>query len=154
MKKIFIISIVLLLLGTFSAFSQSTIYLMYDVQFWNQTTPFKINGENAFLMAGDAKRIGASVLYTRNKRKCTIYREGKIILSFDFKATIPSTGAVIPFSDEIQLNLSPGSVHYLRVKPIMKGNKLAFEELSEEDGKKEFANKKYTDLPDYVEVKK
>lgn len=154
MKKIsllFSLTIALLLAGgsAYKASAQSTVYLCYDVQFWKQEIPIKINGQEAFSLMGDAKKVGALVMFTRSKKKCTLHSEGKVILSFDFDVTIPITDAVIPYSDEIQLNLSENSVHYIAIKPVMKGNKMVFEELSEKEGEKEFASKKYTHNPDY-----
>jgi len=137
-KKASLIS-VFLLLGVFSTFAQSTIYLMYDVEYFAPEMPIKINGEEAFSLVGEkkvllvyGKPIFDAPIYTKSKRKCTLNVEGKVILSFDVDVKIgnavslPPLNRVIPYSDEIQLNLSQGSVHYIKINPVMKGNKMVF----------------------------
>ncbi len=131
--------------------AQSTVYLIYDVQFWNKEVPIKINGDDAFNLIGATRTIGGIVFYGRCTKKCTLYSEGKTILSFDFSVELPTNGIVVPYSDEIHLNLFEGSVHYVKIKAQMKGNPIVFEELSEEDGIKEFSLKKYTQNHDYIQ---
>ena len=51
---------------------------------------------------------------------------------------------------EIQLNLSEGAVHYIQLK--FKGlNDVQLKELSEKEGLKLLKDKKYKELPDYIE---
>ena len=164
MKKILLVLIAIIGFGV-AANAQSTIYLLYDVHFWEQEIPIKINGQDAFSLIGDTEEIQKvygkplfdAPVYSRSKKKCTLYQEGKVILSFDVSIRVaerpgqPPLNRVVPYSDEIQLNLYPNSVHYIKIKPILQGNKIIFEELDEKVGKKEFANKKYAHNPDYIE---
>ena len=137
MKKIALISIILLF-GTFSAFAQSTIYLCYAYPNRLFRIPIKINNQEVF------------TLIAKTQKKCILYSEGKVIISFDTPTTTPDGAVLGQWSDEIQLTLSKNSVHYIKIKP--KGlNYVMFEELDEKEGKKEFAKKKYKSTPNYAE---
>ena len=111
-------------------------------------TFFRLDGLQCGLM-GSPKRIGIFTFLSRCKKKCTLYSEGKTIISFDLPITNPVSGVTYQWADEIQLNLSKNSVHYIKIKT--KGMNIFFEELSEKEGKKEFDKKKYKITPDYVE---
>ena len=134
MKKVFLISVVLFL-GVFSAFAQSTVYLCYDYPNKLFPIPIKINNQEVFTMTA------------KTQKKCTLYSEGKVIISFDVAAKNPHAPDITyQWADEIQLNLSKNSVHYIQIKA--KGLKqVQFVELSE----KEFAKKKNTVTAEYAE---
>jgi hypothetical protein len=138
MKKIVMILVAVIGFG-FGAFAQSTVYLCYEYPNKLVPVPIKINNQEVFTLTAKTQKI------------CTLYQEGKVIISFDTPANNPyAPDITFQWSDEIQLTLSKGSVHYVKIKH--KGlNYLQFEELSEEDGAKEFAKKKYKSTPDYTE---
>jgi len=122
------------------AFGQSTIYLLYDYPNSICPVPVKFNNQDVFTMTFKTKKV------------CTLYSEGKAIISFNFPCVnnYASPPITYQWADEIQLTLSKNSVHYIKIRN--KGwNDLKFEELSEKDGKKEFAKKKYRATADYKE---
>jgi len=140
MKKIFAILIVLVGFNFSSAFAQSTVYLIYLYPNNICPVPIKINNKDVFTM------------HFKTKKVCTLYSEGKVVISFNFPCVNNYVSPPITFqwSDEIQLTLSKNSVHYVKI--LHKGmNDLKFEELTEEKGKKELAKKKYNATADYVD---
>ena len=132
MKRLFLISIIALC-GVFSAFSQSTVYVCYDYPHALFPIPIKINNEEVF------------TLYAKQKKACVFHSEGKVMFSFNVLCKDPLHNPPIYqyiWADEVQLNLSKNSVHYIKI--LRKGmTDVKFEVLTEEKGKKEFAKKKY-----------
>jgi hypothetical protein len=138
MKKILVFLVAVIGFGL-SAFAQSTIYLCYDYPNKLFPIPIKINNQEVFTLTAKTQKV------------CTLYQEGKVIISFDTPANNPyAQDITYQWADEIQLTLFPNSVHYVKIKA--KGlYYVKFVELSEKDGIKEFAKKKYATTPDYME---
>jgi hypothetical protein len=130
---------IVLLCGVLSAFAQSTVYLCYDYPNKLFPIPIKINNQEVFTLTAKTQKV------------CTFYSEGKIIISFDTPANNPyAPDITYQWADEIQLTLSKNSVHYVKIKN--KGMKyVQIQQLSENEGKKEFARKKYKVTPEYID---
>lgn len=80
-----------------------------------------------------------------------MYSEGKLIISCDKTMNSTILGTQI-LRDEIQLTLSKNSVHYILIKRVAGFNGwIDFRELTTQEGKKEFASRKYKPTPNYVE---
>ncbi len=156
MKRLFLV-LVVLLGGMLCSYAQSTVYFfMRSVS--NSTCMMKLNGKDVFEMRGPLKKTMKAVgpmiypvhVYSPSKRKCTFKNKGKMLFTFDMKYTLPTTGEVKTYLAEIQLNLTEGSVHYVRIGA--KGlNDVQFTELTQKEGEKLLKNKKYIPLDDYVE---
>lgn len=77
--------------------------------------------------------------------------EGKVLLSakYTFYANMDRSNPRDMVA-EIQLNLSEGSVHYIKIGA--KGlNDIQIKEVNEKEGEKLLKDKKYKELPDYTE---
>jgi len=138
MKKLFLTSIITLCV-VFGAFSQSTIHLLYDYPHAMFPIPVKIDNQEVF------------TLYAKQKKECILYTEGKVLISFDVLCIDPINKPPVyryQWADEIQLTLSKNSVHYIRIRNKSLTD-VKFEELSEEQGKKEFAKKKIKATANY-----
>ena len=134
MKKYHGLMIILFLLITGNIWGQSTIYMCYTYPTTGVSVRLEIrmNHQPAFSISRNTKKV------------CKMYSEGRVTLSFDERAT-----QIFDWGDEIQLNLSKNSVHYIKIKP--KGNYAVFEELTEDEGRQEFAKKRYESTRDYEE---
>lgn len=144
----FFICMLLSVLSISTVSAKSTVYV-FAVESW-VPIPVKINNQEAFEMRGTPKGRDMTARFSACKKKCTLDSEGKIIFSFEFSRTNQATGTVYNYADEIQLNLSEGSIHFIQIKP--KGfNDYTFKELSEKDANKLLNNKKSLLLPEYVQ---
>lgn len=150
MKRFFLISIILLC-GIFSTFAQSTVYFVSETS-W-VPVPINVNNQKVIELKGELKGNKYASYHSPCKKKCTLYSEGKVIFSFDFeRPNYSNSNAPFKHAGEIQVTLSENSVHYIRFKS--KGwNDYTFEELSEKEGEKLFAKKKYVLTPEYIEQK-
>ncbi len=153
LMKTVLLAIICLVLSPFTE-AQSTVYIFLR-ETVNSEVPVTKNGEFLFDMRGPLKKTkenGSFVLplntYSESYRKCTFNDDGKVVIGFQYKYTIPVNAQVITYADEIQLNLSPGSVHYLFI--TRKGfNNVQIKEISEKDANKKMKDKKYVELPEY-----
>lgn len=115
------------------------------------------NGSEIFDLRGPEKNTlnhpsfkVPSVSYQPAYRKCLFKEDGKVLFSVDYAFTNVRTGEVRKLAAEIQLNLEEGSVHYIQL--AFKGlNDIQFKELTEKEAAKLLKDKKYKELPDYVE---
>ena len=83
-------------------------------------------------------------------KKCILNREGKTVVSFDFKYINHANGSTNNMAAEIQLNLSEGSVHYIKI--CRKGfSDVQIKEIKEKEANKKLKDKKWEKLPDYIE---
>lgn len=147
-KKMFFICLILSCLS-FSMVSAKSIVYVFAVEAW-VPIPVKINSQEAFEMKGTPKGKDLTARFSACKKKCILNSEGKVIFSFEFSRINQATGTVYNYADEIQLNLSEGSVHYIQIKP--KGfNDYTFKELSEKEANKLLNNKKCLLLPEYAQ---
>lgn len=140
-----------------SAFAQSTVYIFMR-SLANSDCTMSINGGEPFSIQGPFKKAMANVInpsmptkiYHPAIKKCIIKEEGKALFAANLDFTNVINGTVRKMAAEIQLNLSEGSVHYIKVGA--KGlNDIQIKEVDEKEGLKLLKNKKYKELPDYVE---
>lgn len=136
--------------------AQSTVYI-FSHETVNSEVPVTKNGEFLFDMRGPLKKSKESSAfviplntYSESFRKCTFNDEGKVVIGFQYKYTNPVNAEVITYADEIQINLSTGSVHYLFI--TRKGfNNAQIKEISEKEANKKMKDKKIVELPEYSE---
>ena len=136
--------------------AQSTVYF-FARSFDNCEISLKMNGEEIGELRGSLKKsVGPfhsmkipSCSYNDCYRKCTINDEGKMLFRVDFKFTNCSSLAVSELDTEIQLNLTPGSIHYIKLDN--KGLKdIILKEITEKEAQKMLKDKKYEILPEYI----
>lgn len=151
-----IVTVVIMLCGTNSISGQSTVYV-----FMRSATSaecvMSINGGEPFDICGPFKKAlmnpGGEPIrqYHPGKKKLVLKAEGKAL--FSAKNTFYALGDRNKARDmvaEIQLNLSEGSVHYIKVG--FKGlNDIQIKEVDEKEGLKLLKDKKYKELPEYIE---
>jgi len=150
MKRLFLVLLVLLS-GMVYSYAQSTVYF-FSPQMMDNKCMIKLNGKEVFEMRGPLKKVMTPQgydpfrVYSPCYRKCLFRNEGKML----FILEVTSTKDNRKWTAEIQLNLTEGSVHY--VKMGAKGlNDVQFTELTQKEGEKLLKNKKYIPLDDYVE---
>lgn len=151
---------VLTVLGFFTVqtlWAQSTVYFFVGLTASNECT-LKINGVEIGELRGPLKKTMNPVppmkvpykTYSPCYKKCTINEEGKVLFTIDYKFTNVNTLAVSEIPSEIQLNLSNGSVHYVKLAP--KGfNNNQLKELTEKEAQKLLKDTKYVALPEYTQ---
>ncbi len=131
------------------ASAESTVYIImgWDVILLDPgVINIGIDGKHAFDMGltlkstrGIEKNYG---FYQKAIQKIIFNEEGQFVISFDFVRYCD-----FHEHDEITLNLTDGSVHYVQ----MIGNRFNFKLLTEKEGLKKLSkSKKHTILPDYV----
>lgn len=159
MKNLFrLIAVVLILLsGASSAYAQSTVYVFMRSSI-NADCVMAINGGEPFEIRGPLKKVSMNLVgpepdrhYYAAKKKIVLKDEGKALFSakYTFYAYMDRSKPRDMVA-EIQLNLSEGSVHYIQLK--FKGlNDVQLKELSEKEGLKLLKDKKYKELPEYIE---
>lgn len=162
LKHVYARLVFVFVLGLFStsiANAQSTIYFFMRTTYCcgdGGGVDMYVNGQNAFSMRGPLKKIQGNLAnpsmplhhYSAAKRKCIFNEEGKALFAVDYKYVTPANKES-DLTAEIQLNLSEGSVHYVKIEP--KGlNDLQFKELSEKEATKLMKDKKYVELPEYT----
>lgn len=139
------------------AFAESTVWIFMRGVGGTETN-VSINGKKAFDMIGPVRKTFDDVdsykipytFYHPVKRKCVLKSEGKVLFSVDLKHTNPMNLKVSHMAAEIQLNLEDGSEHYIEIGT--KGlNDCQFKEIPEKKVKKYMENKKYKELPDFIE---
>lgn len=145
---------VLLFLGVMSVSAQSTVYFFVP-SIGNCECALKMNGDSIAQLRGPYKKtINNSVfkvpyvVYDDAYKKCTFKEEGKVIFVVDYRYQIPSTLETKQLLAEIQINLSEGSVHYIRMAPKGMYN-MQLKEITEKDAQKYF--KKSAELPEYIQ---
>ncbi len=149
--------VVILLSGASSAYAQSTVYVFMRSSI-NADCVMAINGGEPFEIRGPLKKTMINLhgpepnrFYHAAKKKIVLKDEGKALFSakYTFYADMDRSKPRDMVA-EIQLNLSEGSVHYIQLK--FKGlNDVQLKELSEKEGLKLLKDKKYKELPDYIE---
>ena len=155
MKKMFLLLLMNLIVSSMSA--QSTVHV-FAHSLSNVEVKLMKNGEYVFDMRGELRKTlkpTSSVkypLYTYSPayRKCTFKEDGKVLLSIDVEHTNCTTGDVTHYADEIQLNLSPGSTHYVYLTNKGLFN-LQLKEITEKEANKLLKDKKMVVLDEYVE---
>lgn len=159
MKRLIRLTIVaaILLCSTISASAQSTVYVfMRSVD--NAECKLNINGGDGIDIRGPFKKAqmvpvaGASPLmrYHPGKKKIVLKEEGKTLFGVTYIYTNSLNGKQSTMAAEIQLNLSEGSVHYIKVEA--KGlNDIQIKEVEGKEVQKLLKDKKYKELPDYIE---
>lgn len=152
-KTMMLITVLLIAVTKVSA--QSTVYV-FAPTLSNSEASLLMNGNVIGSILGPLKKEISPVspmkiphrTYKPTYKKCTIKEEGKVLFAAYIKFTNGINLNVSEHTAEIQLNLSEGSVHYIRVSP--KGlNNIQFKEISEKDAKKYF--KKNYELPEYIQ---
>jgi len=133
--------------------AQSTVHVfMRSAQ--NAECHMNINGGEDIDIRGPFKRnspnIGEPIkIYHPAKKKVIINDEGKSLIEVHYFFKNPNNGEIREMAAEIQLNLSEGSVHYIKIGA--KGqNDIQIRELNEKDGQKMLKDKKYIELSDIV----
>ena len=143
------------LLFTTEINAQSTVYFFVPLTASNECT-LKMNGMEIGELRGPLKKTIkpmaplkiAYKTYAPCYKKCVVKQEGKVLFAIDYKFTNATTLAVSEIPAEIQLNLSEGSVHYVKLAP--KGiNNNQFKEITEKEAQKLL--KKNAALPEYIE---
>lgn len=154
---------VILLIALFGLCSISTVFAQSTVYFFmgkiaNTTSTVKVNGKEAFELRGPLQKTISPTpplqypyhLYSACKKKCVFKEEGKMLFFVDMKFTNATSGAVSNMVGEIQLNLSEGSEHYVKV--TNKGlHDVQLKEITQKEAEKLLKNKKYVLLPEYIE---
>lgn len=149
--------IVFALFFTPQLFAQSTVYF-FTGTIGNATSMISVNGEELFELRGPLKKTINPAppmkypysTYSPCKKKCTFKSEGKTIFSVDYKFTNASTGAIVELAAEIQLNLTEGSIHYIKLSP--KGlNDMQLKEISPKEAAKLLKKKNVVELAEYIE---
>lgn len=85
-------------------------------------------------------------IQSNQKIKCNFYSKGELTISLNGEF-----GSYI-YSEMTQINLQQGKSYYIKIKSAnFAGSKLSFLQMSEEEGKNEFADRRYKSLPDYNE---
>ena len=152
-----IFAVALLLCGRNFANAQSTVYVFMR-SIMNAECVMSINGGEPFGICGPFKKASMNPVgpepnrhYYPGKKKIVLKEEGKAL--FSAKLTyyhLMDRNNPREMAAEIQLNLSEGSVHYLKVG--RKGlNDIQIKEVDEKEGLKLLKDKKYKELPEYVE---
>ena len=115
------------------------------------------DGKEIFELRGPVKKtinpVGPmklpSISYSAAYRECQ-FAPGNTVFSVEFDFTNVSTTSVKRMTDEIQLDLQDGDVHYVLL--TFKGlTNIQLKELTEKDASKLLSDKKYVQLPDYAE---
>lgn len=134
--------------------AQSTVFFFTPSTSSNECT-LKMNGNEIGELRGPLKKTMQPAqfkipykTYDAAFKKCVIKEEGKVLFAVDYKFTNCSTLDVSEIPAEIQLNLSEGSVHYVRLAPKGVTN-MQFKEITEKEAQKLL--KKGVALPDYVQ---
>ena len=131
MKKMFLI-LVSIIGFTITVNAQSTIYFFYGkTGTLNIPLQIKFNGQEVFLLKKQTKKV------------CNMQSAGKLKISFEKSFNLGTYNLHVDWADEIQLDLTTHSVHYIRLKMKKGGYDMTFEELTEDDGKKELTKKSY-----------
>ena len=149
--------VVFIIVSCSVVFADSVVYLFVPSR--AVPIPVKINNQEVFRMDGTLKGNKYATYYSACQKKCVLKSEGKVIISMDFSFKTsdfsPSAAATVGdvtrhWANEIQLNLSENSVHYVKI--TSKGlNDVQFKEITEKEAQKLLKNKKYVRLPDYIE---
>ena len=138
MKKILLILIAIIGFGV-AANAQSTIYFFYGKMGGNYPLQIQFNGQETFLLKKKTKKV------------CNMQREGKLNISFEKSFNVGAYNLRVDWADEIQLNLTRNSVHYILLKSKKGGYVMEFVELTEAQGKKELTKKDYDNTFAYDE---
>ena len=154
MKFKLLLTVVFGVLAVNNVSAQSTVFFFTSSTSSNECT-LKMNGIEIGELRGPLKKTMHPAefkipykTYDAAYKKCVIKEEGKVLFAVDFKFTNCSTLDVSEIPAEIQLNLSEGSVHYVRLAP--KGfTNIQFKEITEKEAQKLL--KKGVALPDYVQ---
>lgn len=155
--KILFIAFLLSIFCASKLSAQSTVYIFLP-KIGNHECFIYMNGEKLFEMRGPLKKtynLGEDYstpyrIYSACQKKAIFQEEGKIILSFKSTFTYAKNGNTTDLAAEIQLNLTPGSVHYVKI--TNKGlNDVKMLEIKEKEGLKLLNNKSYVKLPDYIQ---
>jgi len=125
---------------------------------FNAECLMSINGGESFDICGPLKKTMMNLhgpephrQYHPGKKKIVLKDEGKVLFSakYTFYANMDRSNPR-ELVAEIQLNLSDGSVHYIKVGA--KGlNDIQIKEVDEKEGLKLLKDKKYKELPEYIE---
>lgn len=159
MKKLarLIVTVAIMLCGTIMVNAQSTVYVFMRSSA-NADCVMSVNGGEAFEIRGPLKKTMMNLhgpepnkFYHPAKKKIVLKDEGKALFSakYTFYANMDRSNPRNMVA-EIQLNLSEGSVHYIKVGA--KGlNDIQIKEVDEKEGLKLLKDKKYKELQEYVE---
>lgn len=152
-----IVAVAIMLSGTNVANAQSTVYVFMRSSV-NADCVMSINGSEPFEIRGPLKRTMMNLhgpepnkFYHPAKKKIVLKEEGKALLSakYTFYANMDRSNPRDMVA-EIQLNLSEGSIHYIQLS--FKGmNDVQLKEISEKEGLKLLKDKKYKELPEFIE---
>ena len=152
-----IVTVAIMLCGTTVANAQSTVYVFVRSAV-NADCVMAINGGEPFEIRGPLKRTMMNLhgpepnkFYHPAKKKIVLKEEGKALFSakYTFYADMNRNNPRDMVA-EIQLNLSEGSVHYIKLS--FKGmNDVQLNEISEKEGLKLLKDKKYKELPEFIE---
>lgn len=144
---------------TESVFAQSTVYF-FSPSVTNAVCRITVNGDKSFRLRGDLKKTIKPVppqinypmeVYSKCGIKCSLNLEGKVLFALVADRFDSKTGKTINdfWRAELQLNLSEGSVHYVKLAP--KGfSDVQLKEITEEEAQKLMKDKKRVMLPDFV----
>lgn len=149
MKNIYMILFFAFMLNVL-ANAQSTIYFFYPSTGKTEVPlNIKFNNEDAFLLKQKQKKV------------CTMKTEGKLIVSFGGSFMVAGKTNVLTtqrgssrtnqWGDEIQLDLTDGSFHYIKLKMSNGGRNMSFQVLTDAEGAVEMFAKSYKDTFAYNE---
>lgn len=137
-----------------NVYAQSTVYFFTPSTSSNECL-LMMNGNEIGELRGPLKKTMEHSMfkipyktYDAAYKKCIIKEEGKVLFAINYKFTNCSTLAVSEIPAEIQLNLSEGSVHYVKIAPKGVTN-VQFKEITEKEAQKLL--KKATALTDYIQ---
>jgi hypothetical protein len=152
--KGFFVLVFFFFLGVSYMSAQSTVIFFTPSTSSNECV-LKMNGNVIGELRGPLKKTTEHSMfkipyktYEAAYKKCVIKEEGKVLFAVDYTFTNCTTLAVSEIPSEIQLNLSEGSVHYVRLAPKGVSN-LEFKEITEKEAQKLL--KKATALPEYTQ---
>lgn len=159
MKRIarLIVVAVFMLCATTSTNAQSAVYVFMRSAV-NADCVMSVNGGESFEIRGPLKKTMMNLsgpepnrFYHPAKKKIVLKDEGKALFSakYTFYANMDRSNPR-DLVAEIQLNLSEGSIHYIKIGA--KGlNDIQIKEVDEKEGLKLLKDKKYKELPEYTE---
>ena len=134
--------------------AQSTVYFFTPSTGSNECF-LKMNGDEIGELRGPLKKTMHPSMYKipynsydAAYKKCVIKEEGKVLFAINYKFTNCMTLDVSNIPAEIQLNLSEGSIHYVKIDPKGLSN-VQFKEITEKEALK--LMKKSTALPEFIQ---
>ena len=127
--------------------AQSTVYFFFDMRLKNPSYTFQVNGEDAFVLTGEACEGTLEGFYNMMARKVIFQHPDNYLISTD----MPFRG--MNYHADVHLSLEDGETYYVLCNGNFKRN-FYMEEVSAKEGKKLLKKaqkkKKYTFDEDFI----